>query len=117
MYGGDLLIIEQEKGPYIATKVGMLWMTLLLNVHEKKHVIENAKRLYESFGDGEDPGEFDLYSLTNLKRDPRCGADCRIIIPKTKDRFLHVDKFLAGDYTCQISKKIDDDAIKEITND
>lgn len=108
MVGGDLLVIEKEDGTYMASLVGMMWMTLLLQIPNEKGITDNAKRLYESFGDGTDKNEFVLDSLENLRENPKCKADVHIIIPKTKDRFLRVEAFLKGDFTDQISKSLEE---------
>ncbi len=107
MYGGDFLIIERPGKPYLATKVGMIWMALILKAPDTQTIKDNAKRLYESFEDGKDPNEFTLYSVENTRNDPRCKGDVHLIIPATKDRFLRVADFLAGDMTCKLSIEVE----------
>lgn len=108
MYGGDLVIIERPGKPYLAAHAGMIWMQLLLQVDDKSLIPGIAENFYNQYGTGKDPNEFELESLENLRDDPKCGADVHIIIPKTKDRFLKVSDFLAGDLSCKISPKIDE---------
>jgi len=92
MYGGDILAIERKGKPFLCANVGMMWMSLALLVTTDEEVQRNAKRLYEQFGTG-DPGEYEM-TLEELIASKN--ADCKLIIPETKDRFISLEHWLEG---------------------
>lgn len=92
MYGGDILAIERKGKPFLCANVGMMVIELSIYAETVEFVQNNAKRLYERFGTG-DAGE---YELTLEELIAAKNADCKLIIPETKDRFIRLEKWLEG---------------------
>jgi len=87
------LAAEKEKDgkPFTVCTVGTWYYVGIHMLKDKpSQLIENAKRLYDLFGSGEDKSERGV-TLRELKEMPSNGGIS--IIPKSKDRFVELERW------------------------